>query len=182
AGVLFPTGPDRPFDYLVPDELRDRVSAGMRVRAAFGRGNRTAVGYCVRLANQADVRRKLKPLAEVVDAQSLMSPAMLELTEWMAGRYLSSWGQALETVLPAAVREKAGRRQVKLISLAVDASARTAELKLSEKQTAILRFLAERGSPMTPRELASEMKCKAAPIGGLLKKGLVTIESRTATP
>src|SRR6266404_2314321 len=74
ASVIFPTGPDRPFDYLVPDELRDRVSTGMRVRAAFGRGNRTAVGYCVRLANQADVRRKLKPITGVVDAQSLLSP------------------------------------------------------------------------------------------------------------
>ncbi|HEY2148969.1 MAG TPA: primosomal protein N', partial [Pirellulales bacterium] len=87
AGVIFPTGPDRPCDYVVPDELRDRVAAGMRVRAPFGRGNRSVVGYCVRLAVQPDVRRQLKPLTDVVDGQSLLSPAMLALTEWMAGRY-----------------------------------------------------------------------------------------------
>ena len=182
ASVIFPTGPDRPFDYLVSNELRDRVTAGMRVRAPFGRGNRPVVGYCVRLANQADVRRKLKPLSDVVDPQSLLSPAMLELTEWMAGRYLSTWGQALETVLPAAVREQAGKRRVKLISLAADAAARMTEHKLSEKQNAILRFLAERGAPATPKELATELKSATAPIGALIKKGLVRVESRAVTP
>ncbi len=180
AGVIFPTGPDRPFDYVVPDELRDRVAAGMRVRAPFGRGNRSVVGYCVRLAAQPDVRRQLKPLTDVVDGQSLLSPAMLALTEWMAGRYLSTWGQALQTVLPAAVREKAGKRRIKLISLAPDAAARAADVKLSDKQRTVLRYLAERGSPATPREIANELKSKSAPLGGLVKKGIVAVESRAA--
>jgi primosomal protein N' (replication factor Y) (superfamily II helicase) len=180
ASVIFPTGPDRPFDYLVPDELRDRVAGGMRVRAPLGRGNRTTVGYCVRLANQADVRRKLKPITGVVDAQSLLSPAMLDLTEWMAGRYLSTWGQALETVLPAAVREQAGTRRVRLISLVSDAAERMRELKLSEKQTAIVRYLTERGAPATPKELINALKCTSAPIGTLKRKGIVTVETRIA--
>ena len=182
ASVIFPTGPDRPFDYVVPDELRDRVAGGVRVRAPFGRGNRTAVGYCVRLANQADVRRKLKPITGVVDSQSLLSPAMLDLTEWMAGRYLSTRGQALETVLPAAVREQAGTRRVKLIALAPDAAKRMAELKLSDKQAAIVRFLAERGAPATPKELINALKCTSAPIVTLKRKGLVTVETRIASP
>ena len=44
----------------------------------------------------------MKSIAEVIDGHSLLSPAMLRLTEWMADRYLSTRGQALETVLPAA--------------------------------------------------------------------------------
>ncbi|HEV2969879.1 MAG TPA: primosomal protein N' [Pirellulales bacterium] len=182
ASVIFPSAPDRPFDYLVPDDMRDRLTGGMRVRAPFGRGNRAVVGYCVRLTNQADVRRKLKPLADVIDRQSLLSPAMLRLTEWMAGRYLSTWGQALETVLPAAVRERAGTRRVKLISLAPDAAGRIGELKLSEKQAAIVRFLSERGAPVTPKELTTALNCTAAPIGTLQRKGIVTVESRIAAP
>ena len=160
------------------DELRERVVGGMRVRAPFGRGNRTAVGYCVRLTNQADVRRKLKAITDVVDSQSLLSPAMLDLTEWMAGRYLSTWGQALETVLPAAVREKAGTRRVKLIALAPDASAKIGELKLSEKQAAIVRFLTEHSAPMILKELTAALDCTTAPIGTLQRKGIVTIETR----
>ena len=32
---------DRPYDYLIPDTLEDRVQPGVRVHVPFGNGNRT---------------------------------------------------------------------------------------------------------------------------------------------
>ena len=45
---------------------------------------------------------------------------MLELTQWIAERYLCGWGQVLQTVVPAGVKNKAGTRLVTELSLAPD--------------------------------------------------------------
>ncbi len=158
ASVIFPTGPDKPFDYAVPDGLRDRIECGRRVRAPFGRGNRAVVGFCVQLENRSDVRRQLKPLTDVVDAQSLLSPSMLRLTRWMADRYLSTWGQALETVLPAVVRKQTTARRITLVSLAADVAGRIESLKkITPKQLEILRYLAEQPAPVATAHLKTAL-------------------------
>src|SRR4051812_14596134 len=103
ATVVFPTGPEKPFDYRVPEGLSGQVEAGRRVRVPFGRGGgRLVVGYCVKCETR-EQHRPLKDVAEVIDSRPLLSPAMIRLTEWMAGHYLCPWATVLEAVLPAGV-------------------------------------------------------------------------------
>lgn len=101
ATIVFATGPDQPFDYTVPERLIDLLEAGRRVRVPFGRGDRLVTGYCVQVETKSVGARRLKALHSVVDKRTLASPAMLRLTKWMADYYLCSWGQVLETVVPA---------------------------------------------------------------------------------
>ena len=74
ATVVLADGPTQPFDYAVPEALRGRLSAGQRVRAPFGRGDRLVTGYCVRLENRPTASRRLKPLASLVDQQPAARP------------------------------------------------------------------------------------------------------------
>ena len=186
ASVIFPTGPDKPFDYVVPDGLRDKIDCGRRVRAPFGRGNRAVVGYCVKLESGSDFRRRLKPIAEVVDSRSLLTPTMLRLTQWMAEHYLSTWGQALESVLPAVVRQRAGTRRITLLSVPADVASRfqAAEqtLKLSKQQVAVLQYLTAQAGPVSPQQVTKALGCTAAPIASLRRKGLIEAQSRLVTP
>ena len=138
ASVVLPSGPAQLFDYVVPDRLREQIEPGRRVRAPLGRGNRLVVGYCVRLQTRPTGRRPLKAIEAVVDSRTLLSPAMLRLTEWIADRYLCDWGQVLETVLPAGVRLQAGTRLTTLLQPADDARERIAAAKLPEKQLAVM--------------------------------------------
>ena len=173
ATVVLPSGPAQLFDYVVPDRLREQIEPGRRVRAPLGRGNRLVVGYCVRLETRPTGRRPLKPIDEVVDSRTLLSPAMLRLTEWIADRYLCDWGQVLETVLPAGVRLQAGTRVTTLLQAADDARERIAAAKLPEKQLAVMRALAAGTEPMTPQELARLARCTTAPIDSLRRKGFI---------
>jgi primosomal protein N' (replication factor Y) (superfamily II helicase) len=183
ASVIFPTGPDKPFDYAVPDGLRDRIECGRRVRAPVGRGNRAVVGFCVQLENRSDVRRQLKPLSEVVDERSLLSPAMLRLTRWMADRYLSTWGQALETVLPAVVRKQTTARRITLVSIGADVAGRIDSLKkITPKQLEILRYLAKQSVPVATAHLKTAVSCTDAPIATLRRKGLIDAIARIVAP
>ena len=85
AEVAFPEAPFGPYDYLVPEKLRDRVALGRRVRAPLGKGERTLVGYCVGLgpAGQQPPNRVLRELESVVDAAPLAGRG-LEAGGWAA--------------------------------------------------------------------------------------------------
>lgn len=177
ATVVFPSGPQDPFDYAVPDRLRTTVEPGRRVRVPLGRANLQTVGYCVGLETRAHGARRLKDIHSVVDQRSLLSPAMLRLTSWIAERYLCTWGQVLETVLPAGVRVQAGTRQATLLSVSPEVAARLDQLGLPKKQAAVLRYLADCSEPMTSTQLAAAAGSTVALVNVLRGKGL--IESQT---
>ncbi len=172
ATVVLRDGPSQQLDYSVPDELRDQIAAGCRVKVPLGRGNRSVVGYCVRLENRM-AGRPLKPIGEVIDRRSLLSTAMLRLTEWIADYYVCGWAQVLEAVIPAGVRGQAGTRLTTLLSVAADAERRMAELKLPEKQTKVMKVLARAKRPITPTQLAQAAGCGQGPITTLRRKGLI---------
>ena len=84
--------------------------------APLGRGDRLAGGYLVRLTNRPAGMRRLKSIESIVDAARCSSPAMVRLTAWIAEHYLCEWGQVLEAVVPAGVRDQAGTRLTTLLS------------------------------------------------------------------
>ncbi len=173
ASVVFATGPTQEFDYVVPDALVDQAEPGRRVRVPLGKGNRLVEAYCVRVESRPVGQRPLKPLGEVVDRRSLLSPAMLRLTQWIADYYLCPWGQVLETVLPAGVRGQAGTRMATLLTLDPQGAAQLASGTLSDKHREILKMLAASKEPLTPQDLARAASCTTAPISTLRRKGLI---------
>ncbi len=171
ATVMLASGPGGEFDYLVPDGLA--LEAGCRVKVPLGRGNRSVVGYCVAVGFKPAAGRRLKAVAQVLDAQPLLSPSMLRVTRWMAEYYLCPWSQVLDAVVPAGVRQKAGTRDVTLLSVKPEVVARIGELKLSGKQAEVLRILSTSPRPLSAQQLAARAGCTVAPIQSLRKKGLL---------
>ncbi|MEX2170447.1 MAG: primosomal protein N' [Pirellulales bacterium] len=179
ATVVLSTGPPGEFDYLVPVEMRnDRsrdafVEPGRRLRVPMGKGNRLITAYCVRVETKPSGSRKLKSVAIVIDSVSLLSPAMLRLTHWMAEYYLCPWGQVLEAVVPSGVRVQAGTRDVTLLFLPTKVAARLTQLDVTDTQRKVLETLATSPKPLSPPELARIAKCSMAPIQALRKLGLI---------
>ncbi len=177
ATVVFPGGPHGEFDYRVGDDLRDALKAVSRVRVPLGRGNRAAVGYCVRVETRTVGPRKLKQVLDLIDVEPVLSQNMLRLTQWISEYYLCSWGQVLETVLPTGVREQAGVRTQLLLALSEQAQAQVAAVKLPPKQAKVVEVLAKSG-PMTFFALTEAAGCTNAPITSLRQKGIVVTQTR----
>jgi len=168
------------YHYLIPDVLRDMVAAGQRVRVPFGRGNRLSVGFCVGVARSPETVRELKSVESVIDREPLLSPRMLELTRWIAGRYLCGWGQVLESVVPAGVKNQAGTRSVSCFEPVADIAKRLETVKLPAKQQAVLDVLVAAGRPLNAAEISDLAGCGTSPVNGLRKKGLIRAQRRRA--
>jgi primosomal protein N' (replication factor Y) len=91
-----------PFDYIVPPQIARKIHTGKRVIVDF-RGKKT-VGYVVGISAKTAIK-KLKPILELIDADPVLNNEMLGLTGDIAGYYCCSWGEAIETALPPALRK-----------------------------------------------------------------------------
>jgi primosomal protein N' (replication factor Y) len=174
ARLVFNRPLDTPFDYLVPDGLRTLIAPGQRVKAPFGKGDRATVGYCVEIATKTDQHQKrLKTIESILDRAPLVSANMLRLTRWIADYYLCSWGQVLESVVPAGVKQQAGTRLVTSFVCTNREGTDPAALKLSAKQRVVLEILTTAGRPMDAAELTQAADCGTAPLAALRRKGLI---------
>ncbi len=114
----------------------------------------------------------------IVDTTPLMTPDILDLTQWLADYYLCPWGAALEAVVPAGVRGQAGTRDVKFLRVTNEVAARLARLQLPPKQLSVLAQLAAAGKPLAIAELQARAECGSSPIQQLVKKGLIASETK----
>lgn len=180
AEVVFNRPLTTVFQYVVPNDLRDLVSPGERIEAPFGRGNKPTVGFCVGLSTGLPIGKTLKTLTSVLDREPLVDGRMLQLTRWIADRYLCGWGQVLESIVPAGVKSRAGTREFTFFALnpallprLSDRELLFRELKLPAKQRAVFEVLTAAASPLRIDELSEAASCGLAPIHGLRDKGLI---------
>lgn len=173
---------EQTYSYLVPESLREFIGPGQRVEILFGRGNRKEVAFCVGLSKLKTSNRKLKEIVGLVDREPIVSQHLLDLTKWIAERYICGWGQALETAIPAGVKKQAGTREMTFFALADDIDNLLAATKLPTKQAAIVEYLREAGSPLKGEQVTEAIGCSPAPIHGLRDKGIIiATRKRTAT-
>ena len=175
AEVVFNLPLEQSYTYLIPDEFRALLSPGMRIRAPFGRGNRPTAGYCVSVRRSPTPERRLKSIVEVLDSTRLLDDRMLELTRWISERYLCSWGQVLESVIPAGVKRRAGTRLVQGYLLAPGAIERLKSLQLPPGQRAVVDVLRRAESALPAAEICQQAGCGPGPVRSLHQKNLVDV-------
>ncbi len=105
---------DRPFQYRVPERLREVLEVGMCVNVPFGNGNKVIKGYVVGLTDicKFDPART-KDISGIVQRDVGVEDKMIELAAWIKKNYGSTMIQALKTVLP--VRKSVKKLETKLI-------------------------------------------------------------------
>jgi primosomal protein N' (replication factor Y) len=104
AEVAVPLHVNRTFTYRLPIALQHDARLGSRLLVPFGRKRLT--GYIVALLPTLDPASDLtdadiKDAEELLDAEPLLTPEVLEITRWVAEYYAAPWGEVLKAALPA---------------------------------------------------------------------------------
>ena len=90
---------DKPYDYLVPETLREKCRPGVRVVVPFGQGNRRTEG--VVLETHEDEAKKLKAVESVLDEEPVLDETMLRLAAFLRERYFCTFFDGVRAMLPA---------------------------------------------------------------------------------
>lgn len=110
--VSLPLPITRHFYYRLPEEPSEPMQPGQRVLVPLG--NRKVTGYvlrtCRRLPPDFPQTAELKPVLEVLDESSLISPGLFELSRWVADYYFASPGEVLKACLPPGINPRMEHR------------------------------------------------------------------------
>jgi primosomal protein N' (replication factor Y) len=185
AGVVLNRPVDRILTYRIPAHLVDVLRVGARVRVPLGARNEPAVGYCVRLESELEggLRdpARVKDILEVLDDPPLVDDAMLELSGWVASYYQSSWGQALDAVVPSGVKKAAGNPFRVCLKVAEEVDPRYQEVPLTRKQKLLLDVLRGRSELLTLDDACRLAKCGPGVVKSLRDRGLIRAVKRRLT-
>ncbi|QIK66595.1 hypothetical protein G7072_09785 [Nocardioides sp. HDW12B] len=101
---------DRPFDYLVPETMSDRVVSGSRVKVRFA--GQDVDGFVLERVAESDHPGRLAPLRRAVSAEPVLTPEVARLTGLVAARYAGTRSDVLRLAVPPrhATVEKEARR------------------------------------------------------------------------
>ena len=88
---------DRPFDYLVPDELAEAAVVGARVRVRFA--GRLRNGFILELRTDS-ARDKLLPLQGVLSPEPVLTAEVTRLVRAVADHYASSFADVVRLAVP----------------------------------------------------------------------------------
>ena len=92
---------DRPYDYLVPPELEERLKPGMRVLVPFAAGNRGSEGIVLSMGPEAGETRSLKSIEAALDEEPVLDHKAIQLALWMRERYFCTVYDCVKAMLPA---------------------------------------------------------------------------------
>jgi len=104
ADIAFPTAVQKPFTYKIPAELQANLVPGVRVWVPLRK--QTAIGMVVRLHNNKP-EFKTRNIRKQLDAEPVLTPEILELTEWVHRFYYAGWGEVIQAALPAGLNFQA---------------------------------------------------------------------------
>ncbi len=165
--LAIPLAADKLFTYMVPEELRDLVRAGVRAVAPLG--NRNVIGFIAGTRSDSPIRN-VKLILDVIDAEPVISEELLNLSRWISDYYIVPWGAVLKSFLVQG-SANAGRRRVKLL--------RNDGEELLPRQRAVVDHLAK-GGEATIRHLQKILKVKNInqTVNELSRRGILHIEEQ----
>ncbi len=113
AEIVFDRPLDHAYTYGVPESLRKRLVIGKRVLAPLDVATGKRLAFVLGRPTDKPARQ-IKEISQVLDDEALLTANLLRLTRWLADYYLCGWGQVLNAVVPAGVKDRAGTRSVLL--------------------------------------------------------------------
>jgi primosomal protein N' (replication factor Y) len=91
---------DRLFDYSVPQDLRDQIRVGQRVRVRFGRSKNLLDAYVIELDDRTDFDGVLAEVMEIASTNPVLKPEIYELCRRVADRQAVPVSDVLKLALP----------------------------------------------------------------------------------
>ncbi|WP_332648055.1 primosomal protein N' [Lysinibacillus sp. 54212] len=127
---------DRPFDYAVPEEWHNLIECGSRVKVPFG--PRNVLAFVVALKDHTEVPlNKLKPISQILDIEPVLNNEMLALAQWLKDQTICYEIDALQAMLPSALRAK----YEKIVHLNTDIQALDSKLQSIFRKSEKVNFM-----------------------------------------
>lgn len=174
ARVAIDGSSDLEFDYHIPEELREAVAIGSRVKVPLRK--RPTKGTVLDLINHTDPPPGLRDLGGLIHDRPILTPTLIKLATWMADYYCTSRETVLRAMLPESVRAEEPpfrvRKAIRIIAKPSDEEVEKLQRR-APRQAEILEQLQKLTEPLLLTKVNNLAAAKA-----LVAKGWARIEEQ----
>lgn len=176
AEVIVDLKVDKPLDYLIPEEMVEKIRVGSRVQIPIQR--QATSGFVIKLKESSPFTQ-LKTIERLAD-EEMITPELFQLALWMADYYLTPLRNVLKTILPASIRRetRAKTQYFVLRNKTKEELAQTAA-QLREKgspRAEILDIMLQAKKGMLLSELLEKSGASRASVDSLVKQGSLLLD------
>ena len=169
---------DRTFQYIIPEQLKSLVRAGVQVEIPFGKGNSIRRGFVVEVTDtpEFDISR-MKEIAGVSADRLSVQSQLIELAWEMKRLYGATMNQTLKTVLPVKQKIKAREKRTIRCLLSEEELLRAlSEARKKSYRARIRLYEAFLEEPEIPAQvLENQLNITASSLKPLIEKGMVEV-------
>lgn len=179
---------DKPYDYLVPEELRDKVGVGKRVYVPFSRGNRKSEGIVLAIGENSELKQ-LKAVLAVLDEEPVLDDRQIKLALFMREHFFCTVYDAVKAMLPVGLwfkddgHRRVNDKTVEMARLAVSAEDAADQAgrrrRKAPNQAAILEMLCS-FEALPTAELLRYSGASRSSLKALVSAGLTELYTREA--
>ncbi len=175
---------DRPFDYLIPEDLTDKIKVGSQVMVPFGKTNRLIEGFVVAISDKSEYDiRLLKSISAVDENKTSIEGVMIELADFIKTNYGGTMNQALKTVLP--VKKKGNARAARIIRLCIEGDELQGvigRIENDKRSVAKLRLIRElsKEKAIASSIVRDKLHISYSTINALVREGIIEINESDA--
>ncbi len=174
ARVAMAAAIDAEYSFAVPEELAPRVEPGKRVLVPFARSRKPQPAFCIGISREPWTST-LRPCADVIDDERLLSDELIELGRWMSRYYCAPLGRTLAAMVPDAIRRQSGFHAVRTLRLTRNAESKS---RVSSKRRAVLDALADQPEGLEFDALIARSGASKGVIAAMVKAGMLEMHER----
>lgn len=158
---------DMLYSYIIPEELKETVSAGSRVLVPFGNSKYNRQGIVFSVEEVHEDNKRLKKIAAVPDKAPLLNFEALSVALWLKEKTFCTYYDAARVQLPTGVNLKITTTYISVSGIDFSFT--------DEKEKQIYSFLEERKEYVSEEEIRSifEIKGKDDILERMLSAGLI---------
>lgn len=168
---------DKPFQYYIPEELRDQIGIGTRVLVPFR--SRKINAYIVAI-DQEPVVENTREIINVEETNPVLLKEFVELSYWVSRRFFSRWIEAIHLCLPPGdgrLKTKYTDYIIPLVQSGIMIEESERIKKKALRQALILEHLAKAfGKGLSWKELKEKTGAGRQSLLSLREKGFLKIQ------
>lgn len=98
---------DKPYEYLVPEAMLNKIAPGVRVRVCFGNGNRRTEGIVLDIHELTSAHAiRLKTILDIIDDVPVLGDKLIKLGLWLREQCFCTFFDIAHSMLPSGVWHK----------------------------------------------------------------------------
>lgn len=165
---------ERAYTYSIPPALAGEIAVGQMVRVPFGA--RELQGVVVGFSDTSPVEQT-RDIHAIVDARPFLSPTHVDLAHWIARRYLCTFNDAIQLMLPPGVAaSRAKPKRVKTVRLVAEDKIDNLPPRTQARARAIAAILRGEPGPVWVSAVYAGANCNLQDLRRLEAAGIVSLE------